>query len=109
MQSYFQKYPKTPIEECSKCREMLLNAIDNMPESSHKKFKYAHYQNLVYRTMLGVDAKKYKTMNNIKGCILETFCESQLKKCAWLFINIAMSILAGDTFVETKNKIKGVC
>lgn len=100
---------KTPIEECVKCRELLLNSISLMPDSPHKKFKYAHYQNLVYKIILGVDAKTYKSKNNIKCCILENLCDEQLRKCSFMLVNVAISILAGDSFVETKNKLKELC
>lgn len=56
--------------------------------------------------MLGADAKTYKSKNNIKGNILETLCGSQLKKCSYLFISASVSILLGDSFNETKNKLK---
>lgn len=98
---------RSPIEECEKCREMLLEAIKTIPDSPHKRFKYAHYQNLVYRTMLGVDAKEYKARMNIKGDIIKSLCSWQLKKCCSLFLKVSMSIMAGDTFRETKEMLKG--
>ena len=111
LKSIFSEYKEqnivSKIETCSKCRNLLLDSISLIPDSPHKRFKYAHYQNLVYRLALGVDAKTYKDKKNIKsGGILANLCDKELTKCSNLFINASISILLGDSFVETKNKLK---
>lgn len=91
--------------QCEKCRRYLLDAISFIPDSPHKRFKYAHYQNLVYRTVVGMDAKAFKEKNGVKGNILEFLNESDLKKCMSLFIKVSNSIFTGDSFEDTKNKL----
>jgi len=41
-------------------REALTNAIQDLPESPHKKMKYKHYTDLVYKIVFGKNSKQLK-------------------------------------------------
>ena len=64
-------------------RKRMTSAISRyIPESKHKKFAYPNYTNMVYKVILGCDAKSLRLDRNVKtnDALRDSFTEDELKK-----------------------------
>ena len=51
-------------------RVCMQKVIDGLPDSPHKSFKYAHYQNLVYKKVFGLNAGALRTKKTYQKLIV---------------------------------------
>lgn len=64
-------------------RKRMTSAISRyIPESKHKKFAYPNYTNMIYKVILGCDAKSLRLDRNVKtnDALRDSFTEDELKK-----------------------------
>ena len=64
-------------------RKRMTSAISRyIPESKHKKFAYPYYTNMIYKVILGCDAKSLRLDRNVKtnDALRDSFTEDELKK-----------------------------
>jgi len=89
------------------CDQFLSYMISKLPESPHKHLKYAHYHNLVYKSVFGLDAKglRIKRGKNKKDLMSDIMNELELTICGRAFVDLANSISIGDTYQESKEYI----
>ena len=73
---------KVTREIAVKARKSLTDIIrDEVPDSTNKRFAYKHYTDLVYKVVLGMNAKKFEVANEIpRGKIRDYLTENQIKK-----------------------------
>lgn len=90
------------------CRSVLLDTINNLPSSPHKMLKFVHYQNLVYRTVFGKNAKeirKEKKLNkNIS--IISAIDDIDLLKCCGIMNYISAKLKEGKNYSEIKGELQ---
>lgn len=88
-------------------RLKLTDAINKLPDSPHKKFKFKHYTDLIYKTILGKTSKELKTERGIKSkCCMEFLNSLELELIAELENKVAVLIEFGISYKEIKEKIK---
>ena len=95
-------------KEFFKCCDQLLSyMISKLPESPHKHLKYAHYHNLVYRSVFGFDAKtlRIKRRKSKKDLVSDIMSDLELMICGRAFIDLSNSISRGDSYKESKELI----
>ena len=87
--------------------DFLCYAISALEDSPHKKFKYAHYQNLIYKAALGVSVSKLKNIHNIrKSTALYTVLnEYELEKCSIISNIVSILILNGNSYSYIKKVV----
>ena len=89
------------------CDQLLSYMISKLPESPHKHLKYAHYHNLVYRSIFGFDAKtlRIKRRKSKKDLVSDIMSDLELMICGRAFIDLSNSISRGDSYKESKELI----
>lgn len=89
------------------CDQFLSYMISKLPESPHKHLKYAHYHNLVYKSIFGLDAKglRSKRGKSKKDLMSDIMNDLELMLCGRAFVDLANSISFGDTYQESKEFI----
>lgn len=91
------------------CRSLLCYAVSKLPDSPHKAFKYAHYQNLIYKTVFGFDAKELRKKRRISNSILVTdrLSGSELIACSFICCTICNGLLSGASYTDIKENLRG--
>jgi hypothetical protein len=89
-------------------RRTITDAIkEYVPESPNKKFYYKNYTDLVYKSVLGMSAKKYQLSMEIPdGKIRDYLTEQQLKKIAQIEDVVKTLLSIGKGYEEIKNILK---
>lgn len=106
-------YCKEEILEANNYRKYnrlkLTDAINKLPDSPHKRFKYKHYTDLIYKTIFGKTSKELKKERGIshKRC-MDFLNPEELELIADLENKVAVLIEFGISYNEIKNKIKGI-
>lgn len=104
---------KKEILEANKYRKYnrlkLTDAINKLPDSPHKRFKYKHYTDLIYKTIFGKTSKELKQERGIenKRCI-DFLNAEELELIADLENKVAVLIEFGISYNEIKEKIKDI-
>jgi len=85
----------------------LCYVISFLDDSPHKKFKYAHYQNLIYKAALGVSASKLKAKHNAKKslAIYTILNNDELEKCSIISNIVSRLILNGNSYEYIKKVV----
>lgn len=85
-------------------RNVLTDAIDGLPDSPHKIFKYRHYTDLIYKTLFNRSSKELKLQFGVEknGKIKDYFTEIQLSKISKLEQQVASLIDLGLEYREIK-------
>jgi hypothetical protein len=85
----------------------LCYVISFLDDSPHKKFKYAHYQNLIYKAALGVSASKLKKKHGLhKSIAIYTFLENEeLERCSIISNIVSLLILNGNNYEYIKRVV----
>lgn len=85
----------------------LCYVISYLDDSPHKKFKYAHYQNLIYKAALGVNSSKLKKMHSLhKSIALYTVLENEeLERCSIISSIVSLLILNGHKYEYIKRMV----
>lgn len=88
-------------------RVCMQKVINGLPDSPHKSFKYAHYQNLVYKKVFGLNAGALRTKKNVPktNSVYEQFTVSELYECASVICTICSGLTDGKAYVDIKEKI----
>ena len=88
-------------------RLKLTDAINKLPDSPHKKFKFKHYTDLIYKTIFGKTSKELKTERGIQSkCCMDFLNSLELELIAELENKVAVLIEFGISYKEIKEKIK---
>lgn len=89
-------------------RNALTDAINLLPDSPHKKFKYKHYTELVYKTAFGMNTKELKIKLDIPmdENLRDYLTESQLKKIQKIENQVASLVELGYEYKEVKEILK---
>ena len=87
--------------------DFLCYAISALEDSPHKKFKYAHYQNLIYKAALGVSASKLKAKHNAKKslAVYTILNNDELEKCSIISNIVSRLILNGNSYEYIKKVV----
>lgn len=106
-------YCKEEILEANNYRKYnrlkLTDAINKLPDSPHKRFKYKHYTDLIYKTIFGKTSRELKKERGIskKRC-MDFLNPEELELIADLENKVAVLIEFGISYNEIKNKIKDI-
>lgn len=106
-------YCKEEILEANNYRKYnrlkLTDAINKLPDSPHKRFKYKHYTDLIYKAIFGKTSKELKKERGIfnKRC-MDFLNPEELELIADLENKVAVLIEFGISYNEIKNKIKDI-
>lgn len=84
-------------------RLKLTDAINKLPDSPHKKFKFKHYTDLIYKTIFGKTSKELKEERKCCVGFLNSF---ELEMVAELENKVAVLIEFGISYKKIKEKIK---
>ncbi len=89
-------------------RNALTDAINLLPDSPHKKFKYKHYTELVYKTAFGMNTKELKMKLDIPkdDNLRDYLTESQLKKIQKIENQVAVFVEMGYEYKDVKEILK---
>jgi phage regulator Rha-like protein len=85
-------------------REALTNAIQSLPESPHKKYKYKYYTDLVYKIVFGKNAKQLRQEFGLskKDDLRNRFSASELDYILKLERQISVLIDLGNDYKTIK-------
>ena len=89
-------------------RNALTDAINLLPDSPHKKFKYKQYTELVYKTAFGINTKELKIKLDIpmNANLRDYLTEVQLKKIQKIENQVASLVELGYEYKDIKEILK---
>lgn len=89
------------------CRAILLDAIDCLPESPHKRMKFIHYQNLVYSTVFGKTAREIRRENKTskRKSIVNFINDIDILRCCSVMATISAKIKEGKDYSQIKGEL----
>lgn len=85
----------------------LCYVISGLCDSPHKKFKYAHFQNLVYKAAIGFSTSKLRKKFGVckPSAIYRFFNDYELEKCTIISNTISILILNGHNYDYIKKAV----
>lgn len=88
-------------------REALTNAIQELPDSPHKRMKYKHYTDLVYKIVFGKNSKQLREEFGIKKSeeLRNRFTASELETVERLEKQVSSLIELGHDYQSIKGEL----